>query len=272
MNDAPAPARASKPVTRRTLVKAAAWTAPAIALAAPVPAYAASPCTPETSIDDLRPGSRPSSITFFPSMVTATLAFTSSGQGGDPTPGDTGLVEATSTTPSWNYIEMEMLATLNAGDYVQLTITMSEPVTGLSFVLHDIDSERDGYVDTVEVISPMAGNYTFALGSNIQGDGTAGNRFRPINWGDTPISSGQGDLRITVPGVTTTVTIRYRAGLSGRSSNQHIGLGDLRYEACVLPSPQQSRQARSFAPVDRPLAPLSSGTPQFVPEDASQDS
>ena len=142
MSDAaPTPSVDPKGISRRTIVKGAAWTVPAIALAVPVPAYAASPtpCTPTTSFDNLTPGTSPSSITFFPSMVTASLAFTSSGQGGDNTPGDTGKVAATSTSPSWNYIEIEMVSSLNTGDYVELTITLSQAVTGLSFVLHDID-------------------------------------------------------------------------------------------------------------------------------------
>lgn len=263
-------------VSRRSVVKAAAWAVPVIAVAAPAPAFAASPCTPTTSLDDLTPGTSPNPITFYPSLVTAGLAWTSGGQGGDNTPGDTGQVAATNTNPSWNYIEIEMVQSLNAGDYVQLTITLSEPVTGLSFILHDIDMEegRQGtaWVDHVYIDTP---GFTYARGSNIQGvgSGAVGNQnqgpFRPINWGDTPISSGEGDVRLTWPGEVSQVVIRYVAGATGYSQNQHIGLGDLRYEACLPPT--GGRQARSLSTATRPQAPLSTG--EFVPveSDGSQD-
>lgn len=256
-----------KGVSRRTLVKAAAWTVPVIAVAVPAPAYAASesPCTPTTSFDSLKPGTSPSSITFLPSGVTATLAYSSSGQGGDNTPGDTGQVAATNTDPSWNYIELEMVSRLSEGDYVQLTITLSEPVEGLSFVLHDIDMTSSGWRDTVRV---MTGGYTFDLGGNLQGSGTNGNRFRPINNGDTPIDSGLGDVRLTWPGAVSAVQIRYIAGINGNSGNQHIGLGDLSYDACVvLPAGTMSARSTPRVPV-----PLSTGEPSFIQSDESVDS
>ncbi|HET6671769.1 MAG TPA: hypothetical protein VFG92_00190 [Agromyces sp.] len=257
-----------KSVSRRTLVKAAAWTVPVIAVAVPAPAYAASPspCTPTTSFDNLKPGSSPSSITFLPSMVTATLVYSSHGQSGNR-PGDTGRVAATNTTPSWNYIELEMVSRLDEGDYVQLTITLSEPVTGLSFVLHDIDATSGGWRDTVRV---MTGGYTFDLGGNLQGSGTDGDRFRPINNGDTPIESGLGDVRLTWPGQAQVVTIRYIAGITGNSGNQHIGLGDLSYDACVV-LPANAMSARSMSSTRAPV-PLSTGEPSFVQSDESVDS
>jgi len=97
--------------------------------------------------------------------------------------------------------------------------------------LHDIDSVSGGYVDTVEV-APTG--FTYQLGSNVQGAGTAKNRFRPIEWGDTPIVQGAGRVRLSWAGPVSSVTIKYVAGMNGRSTNQHIGLGDLSYNACVV--------------------------------------
>jgi len=267
MPDAAHRSPAESGVDRRTILKGAAWSVPAIAFAVPVPAYAASPtpCTPSTVFDNLQPGSAPKSIVFQPSLVTASLTYTSSGQGGDSTPGDTGKVAATSTNPSWNYIELEMVSQLNAGDYVELTIALSEPVTGLSLVLHDIDQTAGGWRDTVQV---MTTGFTYILGGNLQGAGTQANPFRPINNGDTPIDSGLGDVRITWPGTLSVVKIRYIAGITGNSSNQHIGLGDLSYEAC-LPSTGVTARSRSVA---RTLVPTSEGEPEFVPSDESFDS
>ena len=258
-----------KSVSRRTLVKAAAWTVPVIAVAVPAPAYAASesPCTPTTSFDNLKPGSSPSSITFLPSLLTATLTYSSQGQGGDNTPGGTGQVAVTNTNPSWNYIELEMVSKLNKGDYVQLTISLSEPVTGLSFVLHDIDKESGAWEDTVHA---MTGGFTPQLGGNLQGAGTEANPFRPITNGDTPIDSGLGDVRLTWPGEVSAVQIRYIAGIKGDSQNQHIGLGDLSYDACVVLEPN-GMSARSMSSARVPV-PLSSGAPTFIQSDGSVDS
>ncbi|GLI26762.1 hypothetical protein ARHIZOSPH14_10040 [Agromyces rhizosphaerae] len=263
---------------RRSVVKAAAWSVPAVAVAASVPAYAAStpndPCIPATFLDGLEPGTSPSSISFFPSTVMASLSYASSGQGGDSTPGSTGQVAATSTVPPWNYIEIEMVSQLDAGDWVELTITLSVPVVGLSFTLHDIDWVAGAWYDSVSV---TPAGYTPTLGANVQGTGTAGDPFRPIGEGDNPISSGLGDVRITYPlsGPVSQVVIHYQAGITGNSGNQHIGLGDLSFENCpeeanLAPQTLQGTSLRS-APTSEPRHQVSSGTPKFVPCDGTED-
>jgi hypothetical protein len=243
-----APEEDSQPTTevsRRTLVKGVAWAVPVIAFAAPLPAAAASPCTPTTTYDTLQVGSSPTVISFLPDLgVAASIAYSYSP--GGLAIGDTGKVEQTSTTPPWRYLELEMLRQgnpprLTAGNYVEVTIALTAAVTGFSLLLHDIDSEQGGYIDSVEV---MTAGWVGQRGTNIQGDGTSGNRYRPINWGDYPISSGDGRLRLTWPGTTSAVTFRYVAGLTGNSANQHIGLGDLSYSACV---PAGGPSARSAA-------------------------
>lgn len=260
----------AKGVSRRTLVKTAAWTVPVIALAAPVPAWAASQCTPSTNFDGLQVGSRPTSIIFYdvqnqPTGVTANLTWSSNAQGGDPTPGDTGLVEQ--TAQGWNYLESEMISPLTQGEWVQLDVAVvGGPVEGLSFIVHDIDKVQGAWTDNV-VISPAG--YTFVLGGNIQGAGTAGNPFNPINFGDTPISSGLGDVRITFPGSVSAVSIRYVAGATGNSQNQHVGIGDFSYNACV-PARRSAPQARMVA--GRVPAETSFGEPVFVASDGSTDS
>ena len=270
MSDAaPTPSVDPKGLSRRTIVKGAAWTVPALALAVPVPAYAASPppCTPTTSFDNLTPGTSPSSITFYPSLVTASLGYTSSGQGGDNTPGDTGQVAATDTVPSWNYIAIEMVSPLNTGDYVELTITLSQAVTGLSFILHDLDQTPQGWRDTIYVLT--AGN-TYALGGNLQGAGTSDKPFRPINNGDTPIGSGLGDVRLTWPGSVNSVKFRYIAGINGNSQNQHIGLGTSAMTH-AYPTTRRDKTARTL-PTGRQHVQVSAVEPTFIESDGTVDS
>ncbi len=262
-----------KDVSRRTVVKAAAWSVPVLAFAAPVPAFAASRCTPSTNLDGLQTGSKPSSITFMPSALVASLAYASSGQPNPPTPGGTGTVAATSTNPSWKYIELEMVEQLNAGDYVQLTITFpASGVENLRFTIHDIDKVRDrnlnvAWVDHV-IVSGTSG-YTSVRGTNVIGSGTAGDPFRPDQWGDNPIDSGLNRVTITFPGIVTQVVIKYVAGANGYSGNQHVGLGNLSYNDC---KPAGGPQARSFG-ASSELVPLElpAESGGFAAEDGASD-
>lgn len=252
--------------SRRTVVRGAVWAAPAVMVAGAAPAFAASPtpCTPTTMFDNLAVGTSPSTITFQPSGVTATLSYTSSGQGGDPTPGDTGKVAQTSTSPAWKYIELEMLRP-DKGDYIDLTITLSQPVEGLSFVLHDIDSTAGAFRDTVIV---STSGFTATKGANIQGSGSSADPFRPIAVGDTAISSGLGDVRLTWAGSVSSVQLRYRAAVSGNSTNQHIGLGNLSYSACVDPSRSTTRRSATVTPTQ---VQVSQGEVVFVESDGTVD-
>lgn len=227
-------------ISRRTVAKAMAWSAPVIAVAATVPVVAAS-CTDTTSFDDLEPGTKPTTLTFEPSGVTATLSFARKNSQVDM--GATGRVARTSTNPRWNYLEMQLADSVREGDWIELTIDLSEPVSGLSFIIHDID--KSDWHDTVQV---WPAGFTSARGSNITGDGTASNRFRPINYGDTPINEGAGRVRVTWSGEVQTIKVRYVAGW-GSQSNQHIGIGDLSYDSCVPNTGAGAGKARSLARV-----------------------
>lgn len=261
--------QATKTVSRRSLVKGAAWAVPVIAFAAPVPAMAASPCTPSTNFDGLAVGTSPSVITFYdstnqPTGVTAALGWTSNGQGGDSTPGNTGQVLQTTQAPLFKFIEIQMVSSLNAGDYVELTLTFNQAVTGLSFKLIDIDkSVGPGNVAWVDDVWVRTGGYTHALGSNIVGAGTQANPFTANTWGDTPIVSGQGDVRITYPGPVTQVVVRYLAAQNGNAQSQHIGLGNLSYDICRVPGPSQRSALRS-AGASQTQVPVTVGEPTFV--------
>ena len=95
----------------------------------------------------------PAVLTFLPSTITATIAYASTGNGGDNTPGGTGQVAATDTSPPWNYIEVEMLDQLSVGDTVDGDHhAVAQAVTNLSFRIHDIDKTvRVGWDDLVIV-------------------------------------------------------------------------------------------------------------------------
>lgn len=262
-------------LTRRTVVKGAVWSMPVIAVAATAPAAAASPCTPSTNLDGMRPGRNViTSIPFIPGGVTAAITYASNGQGGDATPGGTGTVAATNTNPSWNYIEIEMVSGLSQGDWVELTFAFSTPVESLRFTIHDIDKVSGQWLDEVIVSGNNAGAntpYTSALGSNVRGSGTAASPFNPIAWGDNPIDSGLNRVTVTFTGTVTQLKIRYRAGITGRSNNQHIGLGNLSFSACPTPTSARSIASRSLA-AEPALRSLPADADGFAQSEATSDS
>lgn len=231
-----------KTVSRRTVVKGSAWAVPAVLVTAPVHAVSLSGCIVQSVFDSLRVGSCPTTIDFSPSTVTATLSYSSTGNGGDPTPGGTGCVERTSTAPAWNYIEVEMLSPLAAGDSVTVTITLSQAMERLSFKIHDIDAVTGAWQDTVVV---NTAGYTWVPGGNIIGSGTVADPFRNSTAVDNPISSGLGDVQLTWAGPIQAVSFKYIAGITGNSQNQHVGLGNISFEDCVA-NPPETTTTRSL--------------------------
>jgi hypothetical protein len=145
----------------------------------------------------------------------------------------------TTTTPSWNYIEVEMTDPLNAGDYIDVTITLSAAVANLSFRIHDIDKtgspQQYGWNDEVWVQTP---GLTAVNGTNVIGTGTSADAFRNNVFGDQAIDSGLNHVDLKWAGSLSPVKFRYRARNPGNSGNQHIGIGNISFSDCVA-NPQR---------------------------------
>ena len=218
----------NRTISRRTVTRGVAWSAPLLAVGVAAPAYASSiPCVVQTNFDNLTPGTQVGVMKFLPSTITAQIAFAN---GSDSTLGDTGEVARTNTTPAWNYIEVEMLSRPAEGDYVDVTINLSAPVTNLGFRIHDIDKTSDGWDDTVWVQTP---GFTYARGTNVVGVGTDTNPFRNNVVGDQAIDSGLNHVDLKWAGPVQQIKFRYRAGMNGDSGNQHIGIGNISFSDCV---------------------------------------
>ncbi len=224
-------------ISRRTVARGAAWSAPLAMVAVGAPAFATSrpPCQVQTNFDNLQVGTKPTTLTFLPSTITATIAYASTGNGGDNTPGGTSEVARTTTTPAWNYIEVEMLRTLTAGDKVTVTITFTQAVTNLSFRIHDIDAEkdRDGNISWVDHVVVNTSGFTYSRGTDVTGTGATADPFRNTKFVDQAIDSGKNHVDLTWPGSVTVVSFTYKAGADGNSNNQHIGIGNLSFTDCV---------------------------------------
>lgn len=232
----------STQISRRTIAQGTAWAVPVIAIGAAAPRSAASPnpCVPSTDYDTLKPGTSPKTIVFSDGTV-ASLSYDFNGA----PPGDTGKVARTSTNPAWNYIEVEMLADgrrddLDEGDTVTVTITFPQgAVENLALTLHDIDWVAGDWQDQVIINAPLGtGGYSLSKGSNLKGSGTAADPIQPVKSGDLPIDSGNNRVIVNYPGRVTQVSFTYRAGITGSSGNQHIGLGNLSFQKCGGTTPK----------------------------------
>lgn len=234
----------ARTITRRTVTRGVAWSAPLAAVAVAAPAFATSPvpCVVQTNFDNLTPGTKPSALTFLPSTITATITWDAS-YGSDDTPGGTGQVAQTNTNPAWNYLECEMLSTITSGRTVTLSIHLSAPVTNLGFRIHDIDktgsTQQYGWDDFVIVNTP-ANVFTYARGTNVVGVGTAADPFRNNVFGDQAIDSGLNHVDLLWVGPIQDVQIIYKAGHNGNSDNQHIGIGNISFSDCVANPTQRA--------------------------------
>ena len=217
-------------VSRRTLTRSTAWAAPVLVTSVAAPASAASgPCAGGQAA--LNGSTLPVPLTFSPSTVTATVTFSSTGAtGNDQTPGETGEIHATAYSPSWRYIKLHLPAGMDQGDTVTITLTFSQPVTGLSLTITDIDKDKDQWID--QVIVNTAGYAVAAKGANVTGAGTTGNPFTTsVNGG---IDSAAGDVKLTWQGSLSQVQLTYRAAdiLNGSGIGQHIGVGLIGFASC----------------------------------------
>ena len=117
-----------------------------------------------------------------------------------------------------------------ADSNIVVTVSFSRPVTGLSFVLFDIDRGGTSWRDLVTLSgSPTLTNnpaMNTVSGSAITGDGSAGN------------DTASGNVGVTYAGPLTMFTITYAPGPGVQSdpASQGIGLSDLSFAPTAAPA------------------------------------
>ncbi|HSF34939.1 MAG TPA: hypothetical protein VLA70_02440 [Nocardioides sp.] len=229
--------------SRRTVLRAAAWTAPAVSVAVAVPAYAA--CSPTSAA--------PASYTLRWGAGTYTRSSAASGSAVVPgsvvgaEPVNVTITSSVSSTKvrrtaqnlagSAQGLELHHASAITAGrEHRQVvTFSFSREVTGLSFTIKDIDSDKDGWWDRVELsgsrqATPRLRNGKdkgpYVVGSGVQGD--------PWHYydGDTVLDNagdtrGQVDVRYTEP--VSVIALTYWSSVGG--SNQRIWLSDFSFTA-----------------------------------------
>jgi hypothetical protein len=232
-------------ISRRTVARGMAWTAPVLLTSVTVPAFAASmPCVVSHAALQQR-SSVLNGLAFSGSTITASLTYQAVNKNGvllsDQTPEETGWVVPTpyntAANPRWNYIKLHHPTDVAQGNVITLTIEFTENVENLSLTITDIDKNTivnapNRWIDEV-VITP--GGFTDTVpvkGANVIGAGTATNPYSSSV--DENISTPAGDVTLTWAGPLKVVTIAYKAAGSNNVNDwgQQIGVGKISFNNC----------------------------------------
>ncbi len=238
-------ASASYVPSRRTVLRAAAWTAPAVSVAVAVPAYAA--CSPASAVSgvvdwDARTGSgrnrravfsrtdsRNGSFTLSQSGADALSVKVAASYSNDMRPLDQWTMRTHSPVGGLSGVSGLCLAQYNNRstaraakdrrlDRGTYTVTFGRPVTNLFFTVTDIDSLPGDYIDKIELSAVVPHTELGAKGAGVTGAGTLVSPYTPINDNrrvpDPASSAGNvsadsGNVRVQFPGAISSFTITY---------------------------------------------------------------
>ena len=230
--------------SRRTVLRAAAWTAPAVSVAVAVPAYAA--CSPASGVTasylldwGVTPWTKTSATTGVASVASLTAGaqpiratFSSSG------PNSLKLSDDNLTVPAQTNLgglgsgarglRLDHAAALtvgrNAGQV--LTINFDRQVSGLSFNITDIDSQTRGWWDQVS----LSGTRTGQRATGIRGAGTDNDPWRQRQ-GNSAVgaTSAAGNVRVTYTAPVSSIVLKFWTSVTG--GTQLINLTDFSFTA-----------------------------------------
>jgi hypothetical protein len=208
---------------------AVAWSAPLIASTA----HAAGPtsCVGATvDFNDYATGSTFTSATV--NGVTMTLS-PSTFFGGSAARGTNRTIIASPIGGiSSKGLRLEQDAVANGGQ--EISLTFSQAVYNVSFVITDIDTSNGNWSDRITIVTPTVYSYSVPTGSTVIGAGTAtGNTtttgpFRNTQNFNYLNPSNGGNVEVTFPGPVTTFTMRFSCA-SQESSNQLINLSNISF-------------------------------------------
>lgn len=248
-------AQAARP-TRRSVAAGLAWAVPVIAVGAAAPKAAASPCAPQAYLLDwggtrttyTRNSATSGTAAVDPdgagpiAPVTMSIAsvFTGPMQAGSETGANNNIRVSTTGVGGTGQVGLMFHQTLNGSLQATppqraarqaITFTFSEPVTGLSFTVTDIDSNQGDFNDRIE----LSGAFTYAIANTTRlgGAGTQASPFAPTST-NFPVADTQnaGNVTITYPGTITTFTITYWNAVtsySGVDRDQGVYLTDFSF-------------------------------------------
>lgn len=219
-------------VSRRTLVRGAAWSVPVVSIAAAAPAFAASPCDSIPGVIDWAVTGRYSRVSASvatytipdpdgagpgqPLVLTITntflgsntkLGFENSNNGNDNLRTFNNVGGSTATSLCLHQApvrESDMVGTWTGDTNKSVTnFSFSRAVTGLTFTLRDIDSANGDFLDGIAItgaaFTPSIINSAF-----VQGTATTTDPLRAAN-DNTAVgdNSSNGNVNISMPTVTS---------------------------------------------------------------------
>ncbi len=240
MNNTELAVRDSSGLSRRTVVRGAAWSVPVVSMAATAPAFAAS-CL-STAMSTMNLSSKLGS--------NGTTVKVSSGLAGGMTVGQWNLAaDDTSQMPA-GWLEFENQPRGAGGNanptvYQDITFLFSSAVSELSFELADIDTNGTrnqnnsinyNYWDAIAIHGTTASYDVTTLGASLTGLGTIANPWRQETFTLNPPASNAAAtnrLALTFNGPVTTFKFRYWSiqGRSGYTGTQAVWIGNMTYKA-----------------------------------------
>jgi hypothetical protein len=239
--------------TRRTLMRGAAWSVPVVAVAAQAPAFAASPCDPQTYKIDwgTTTYTPPSSLTASPNTGTATVSGSAGGSSmsvtfastlaGGATRYDGNLTVPTTTNIGGLGATERGLAVrtgntaLTALVNQTITITFGRAISNLSFYIVDLDRDAN-FWDRVTCTPVPTSSSTRA--STVAGVGDAGLEVAgsgPFRYtgGTTGIddTSNAGNVQLVYAGGSSFTSLQLNYWNAGTPGPQGILLSDFTFTA-----------------------------------------
>lgn len=221
MSDQPS----SSSVSRRSITRGAAWSLPAIAVGAVVPAFgAASPTCANPQIHTITWGTKPSGTlitdtTYTPTGSATTLSTSASGSTG----GNLNLRVRTAATSgiSLSSVDISLPSLPNAGQTV--TFSFSQPVSNLTFTLGDIDRANIGR----ENVGLSPSNFVVSdRGSVVTGAGTTDDPF--VGTAVAPNGGKAGNVTVTYNSLPiSSFTLRL-----ANANNSGISIFPLTFTGC----------------------------------------
>lgn len=217
--------------TRRSVLRAAAWTTPVIALAAAAPAYAASPgqCTVMTNYNLLKKRKKQTKVPFTDSDVTMSITLTP-GNGWSASDENLTIQQGPQGGIYKDWLKLENVSS-SKGANVLVTFTFSKAVSKLKFSLFDLDSIENGYIDAVIWNTEPTSS---SIGSGLKGNGTSRTPWQKSSYGEIDSSQQVGNVDLAFDGPITTVQFTYfnNSEKTSKFNNQLIGISNIQFESC----------------------------------------
>lgn len=96
----------------------------------------------------------------------------------------------------------------------------------MQFLVSDLDSRSNRWWDRLD----LSGSFTFGLGANVAGAGTAGDPFRNRSSGNNlATTSPAGNVTVSYPGPITSITLAHWSAAGSDATD--LFLGNLFFEA-----------------------------------------